>query len=316
MPKLHLAILFCLTNILLISCGGKKEETTALDSAKLDINLAPPTMIVSIGRIEPENKIIKLASEVSGIAKKIYFQAGDSVKKGDVILELTNDFEQAQLNVIKSQLQTKQSDITAAKANLEGTIIKTDNLKLKYERLKNSFEKGAETKQNLDNAFTEYSTSQKEVERLTANLSVIKNQVQEIYQLMNVNTVQLNRKFIKAPSDGIILSMDITPGSSIQALSSIADFAPVCPISVVCEVDELFAANINVGDSAYVRYAGQTERIGVGTIIFASPYLKKKSLFSDVSSDMEDRRVREVRVRLSKTNSLLFGSRVECVIIK
>ena len=298
----------------LISCGGKKEETAKTDS--VSTIQATPEMIVSIGRIEPEYKIIKLGSEVNGIVKKVYFQAGDSVKKGDIIIELTNDLERAQLAVNSSQVETKSSDIVSAQANLEGAKLKMDNLKVKYERLKSSFEKGAETKQNLDNASTDYQTAQKEVDRLAAVILTYKNQQREIVQQSAMNNVQLQRRFIKAPVDGVILMMDITPGSSVQALVSLADFAPAGPVSVVCEVDELFADQIKLGDKAYVRYAGQTERIAEGEIIFAAPYLKKKSLFADVSSDMEDRRVREVRVRLTKAGNMLFGSRVECVILK
>jgi hypothetical protein len=48
--------------------------------------------------------------------------------------------------------------------------------------------------------------------------------------------------------------------------------------------------------------------------VYLSPYLKKKSLFSDDSANMEDRRVREVRIRLTGAANLLINSRVEAVI--
>jgi HlyD family secretion protein len=298
----------------MISCGGKKEEVTKTDSLSSS-NIAPK-MIVSIGRIEPELKIIKLSAEVSGVVKKINYQAGDSVKKDAVIIELTNDLERAQVALNNSQFQTKYSDIASAEANMEEAKLKLENQKTKYERLKNSYDKGAETKQNMDNANTDYLTAQKEVERLSSVLMSYRKQQQEVVQQTSLNQIQLQRRFIKAPYDGLILMMDITPGSAVQALTSLMDFAPACPMSVVCEVDELFANDIKIGDKAYVRYAGTTEKIAEGEIIFAAPYLKKKSLFADVSSDLEDRRVREVRVRLLNGGNLLHGSRVECVILK
>jgi hypothetical protein len=43
--------------------------------------------------------------------------------------------------------------------------------------------------------------------------------------------------------------------------------------------------------------------------------VRKKSLFLDSSSNMEDRRVREVRVLLQEHSELLIGEKVECVII-
>jgi HlyD family secretion protein len=305
-----------LLSIVLISCGGKKEGTEKADSVKVSNSALAPDMIVSIGRIEPELKIIKLSPEVGGIVKKVHFQAGDSVKQGEVIIELTNELERAQLGINSSQVDTKFADIATAESNLEGAKIKMQNLKVRYERLKSSYEKGAETKQNLDNASTDYLTAEKEAERLSRVINTYKSQHQEILQQSVLSNVQYQRRFIKAPADGLILQMDVTPGSAVQALVSLADFAPKCPLSVVCEVDELFADQVKLGDKAYVRYAGQTEKIAEGEIIFAAPYLKKKSLFADVSNDMEDRRVREVRVRLLNPGKMLFGARVECVILK
>jgi hypothetical protein len=49
-------------------------------------------------------------------------------------------------------------------------------------------------------------------------------------------------------------------------------------------------------------------------VVLASPYLRKKSLFADKAGDLEDRRVREVRVQLDQPEKVLLGARVECVI--
>jgi len=49
-------------------------------------------------------------------------------------------------------------------------------------------------------------------------------------------------------------------------------------------------------------------------VILASPYLRKKSLFADNSANLEDRRVREVRVQLDNPENVLIGARVECII--
>ncbi|HSZ25320.1 MAG TPA: biotin/lipoyl-binding protein, partial [Cytophagaceae bacterium] len=181
----------------MISCGGKKEEVTKTDSLSSS-NIAPK-MIVSIGRIEPELKIIKLSAEVSGVVKKINYQAGDSVKKDAVIIELTNDLERAQVALNNSQFQTKYSDIASAEANMEEAKLKLENQKTKYERLKNSYDKGAETKQNMDNANTDYLTAQKEVERLSSVLMSYRKQQQEVVQQTSLNQIQLQRRFIKAP---------------------------------------------------------------------------------------------------------------------
>ena len=47
---------------------------------------------------------------------------------------------------------------------------------------------------------------------------------------------------------------------------------------------------------------------------FAADFLKRKSLFEDETTQ-EDRRVREVRIRLNPGANVLINSRVDCIIL-
>jgi hypothetical protein len=109
--------------------------------------------------------------------------------------------------------------------------------------------------------------------------------------------------------------LDITLGSLVTPQKSIGVFAPESPLSAWCEIDELFADEVEIGQKAYVRYQGTTDPLVFGIVSFAGPYLRRKSIFSDEVGDLQDRRVREVRITLDPETSLLFGSRVECVIL-
>jgi HlyD family secretion protein len=124
----------------------------------------------------------------------------------------------------------------------------------------------------------------------------------------------LNKKIIKAPLDGTILSVNTKLGETVTSSSILSDFAPNGPIMAITEIDELFANKVKIGQPAYIRAQGDSIIIARGKVILAAPYLSKKSLFSDKADNLEDRRVREVRVELDSTQSLLVGSRVECII--
>jgi hypothetical protein len=126
---------------------------------------------------------------------------------------------------------------------------------------------------------------------------------------------EYERKFIKAPTDGQLLSLDITLGSLVTPQKSIGTFAPESPLSAWCEIDELYADKVKIGQKAYVRYQGTKDPLVFGIVSFAGPYLRRKSIFYEEVGDLQDRRVREVRITLESEASLLFGSRVECVIL-
>jgi hypothetical protein len=83
---------------------------------------------------------------------------------------------------------------------------------------------------------------------------------------------------------------------------------------VRAEIDELFAGRVSEGLAAEVRFIGIETSVAKGTVTFVSPYLKKKSLFSEKAGDQEDRLVREIRIVLDEGSGLLVNSEVECII--
>jgi multidrug resistance efflux pump len=166
----------------------------------------------------------------------------------------------------------------------------------------------------LDNTRTEYESFLEDIKRLEANVVTAQDSVKEFQADQKLAQAELEKRFLVAPTDGQILSLDVTIGSYVSAGNPIGTFAPKSPLCARCEIDELFAEYVKKGQKALIRYPGMTESIAEGTVTFAGPYLRKKSLFADDVGDLEDRRVREIVIRLSPDASVLYGSRVECVI--
>ena len=149
--------------------------------------------------------------------------------------------------------------------------------------------------------------SKKDLLQAQKRLNELKSDI-EYYQTI------LDKKTVRAPLDGTILSVDTKLGDNVSGTTSVSDFAPDGSVMAITEIDELFSDKIKIGQKAYVRAQGDTIVLATGKVIEAAPYLRKKSLFSDKADDLEDRRVREVRVQLDSTEKLLIGSRVECII--
>lgn len=108
--------------------------------------------------------------------------------------------------------------------------------------------------------------------------------------------------------------MQVTQGAALSQYATYAEFAPAGALIIRSEVDELFSQKLKVGQQVEIRYAGSQEVIATGEIKMLSPYLKKKSLFSEKANDQEDRRVREVRISIKGNSGLIINSKVECVI--
>jgi HlyD family secretion protein len=293
-----------------IGCGLKEEDQSSSNPQ----TITEPARIIGIGRIEPQLRLLDLSSESSGLITALHYQAGDDIAQGQVIIELTQAVEQARLEQSKARLQSQLSEIKAFKAALAATRIRTENANVTYERAKSLFEKDAQTESYLDNTRTEYESLLEEIKRLEANVVTAQDSAKEFQASQKLAQAELEKRFLVAPTDGQILSLDVTIGTFVSAGNPIGTFAPKSPLCARCEIDELFAENVNKGQMAFIRYPGMAEPITEGTVIFAGPYLRKKSLFADDVGDLEDRRVREIVIKLSPDASVLYGSRVECVI--
>jgi multidrug resistance efflux pump len=307
-PKLFITLV-AFTMLCACNNGTRKTDTEQHPTASPAV-----TEVVAIGRVEPESKITAVGSQVNGIVKHIYVHEGDSVKKDQKIIELLHDYEDAQLLQAESKLATQKAEIDNVNAQLTSAKIKLDNLLVKLERTKRIYASDADTRQNLDNAQTEYDQALADIARYKAALSAEEAKLHERDADIAVIKAQIEQRIIKAPANGIVLNMDITEGASVNTGKGLFDFAPASPLTVLCEADELLADKIRTGQQAYIRNQGMDQKLAGGEVIFVSPNLKKKSLFSDDSGNMEDRRVREVRILLKDNTPLLFNSRVEAVI--
>jgi multidrug resistance efflux pump len=213
-----------------------------------------------------------------------------------------------------AKVSAQQAEISNVKAQLNVSKIKRDNTSTKLERMEKIVAQGAETAQNLDNLKADYEQTLKEVDRLSAALQTAESRLAEIGADSKVAEADIERRKVKAPADGVILTMDLTKGSVGSMEKSLFEFAPLSPLTVLCEVDELWVNKLQLGQQAIIRTQGTDDQLAKGEVVYLSPYLKKKSLFSDDSANMEDRRVREVRIRLTGAANLLINSRVEAVI--
>lgn len=307
-------IVFLGSILLLASCGGKsKEEQRAADSlANQPLNVS---QIIGVALIEPKAHIVSLYAETGGIVKHIHHDINEEVKAGDVIVELVSDVEQAQLNQAQSKLATQRALISATQSQYNSIRIKSENAKTNFDRNTNLFQSGGITKQALDDSRFANESLQADLGSAQANINQQQSRLKELTADINYYQKLLDRKKVKALVNGKILSMDVKIGNNISSNQTVCDFAPEGPLMAVTEVDELFADKVKEGMKTYIRPQGKTDTLGTGTIYLTSPYLRKKSLFSDGAANMEDRRVREVRVLLDSGSKALIGSRVECVIL-
>ncbi|MFH6945068.1 HlyD family secretion protein [Flavobacterium sp. FlaQc-50] len=299
--------------IAILFCSCNKKEGAKPDEKAFAQEIAS-SAIVGLGRIEPDEKLSSLATEVGGVVVAIHKKENDVIVKDDLIIELEHSVQDAKKAQIKSRMETQRVEINMAQLNLKEHKINVANKQIELERLKNLQEKGAETRQNVDNLETETKIFQTNLEQLQSKILIANSKLQEIKQELEVSNKELQQYLIKALDDGQIMTMNATVGAALSPNQSFADFIPKSKLVATCEIDELFADKIKKGQKAIIRQIGSNKTIGSGIVIFASSALKRKSIFSEKAGDQEDRRVREIKILLKNQTKYLINSRIECVI--
>lgn len=166
-----------------------------------------------------------IASQTSGLVKKINFKVGDFVKKDSVLLTLDTQILQEKLNSSKALLS--QEEIKLKKANQD------------FQRAKNL------KKTN--------SISQQEYDNLLTNLNSIQKQLKSMQSLIKLEHLELEYKKIKAPYDGLITNKNTQIAQWINTGGTIAQMINLDKkeVNVYLPID--FAKNIKLNDKVKVK---------------------------------------------------------------
>ncbi len=301
--------------LFLLSCG-KKENAGAPAPALADSLSKPADIreVMGIAVIEPNARIVTLAAEQSGYIREVKAQPGDAVKKNQVLLVLAGEVEAAQVAQADSKIATQNDAVAAARENLRLLEVQRAKAKADLDRDETLFKGNAITQQQLDNTRATLTQLDQQIKAQEAAVRQQQSRLRELGADVQYYRTLAGNKIVRAPMDGTVLSIDARVGQYLDNKTGFGEFAPAGPTIALTEIDEMFAGRIKTGQKAVIRPQGSKQVLTTGTVVLASPYLRKKSLFADKVGDLEDRRVREVRVRLDNPSAVLLGARVECVI--
>lgn len=299
----------------LLACSGQEANTTAQQDSVRTVQ-APKRVdqVLGIAVIEPAQRITQLSTETGGLVRSINVDIGEQLTKGQVILTLDNAVESAQLRQANVKIATQQDAIETARQNVQTLRVQLTKAEADLKRNEQLFAGNALTRKELDDSRYDVENLRQQIRASEAQVRQAQGRIGELRADIGYYQTVQGKKTVTAPANGTLLSLDARVGQFISSNQSVGEFAPAGPLVAVTEIDELFALNVKTGQKAFVRPQGGDEVLTTGTVVLTSPYLRRKSLFADNAQNLEDRRVREVRVQLDDPGKVIIGARVECVI--
>lgn len=188
------ALAVCLLPLLLGGCGAK-SNAGGPDSA------APPAMPVQVYVAQPQKiadtteflSTLKsrhsatINPQVEGQVTKIFVKSGDTVKAGDSLLQIDPLKQEATVRSQEASRAAQEANVRLAKVSLE--------------RAQKLSEAGVISKQDFDNAQTNYDSA-------VAQLNSLEHQVQQ-------QDVELHYYRVSAPMDGIVGDIPVRMGDRV-----------------------------------------------------------------------------------------------------
>ena len=187
-------------------------------------------------------KLITVGAQVSGQIQILYVKLGQEVKKGDLIAQIDSTTQQNTLNINRSKLESYHAQLKAAQTTLAVR-------ESQYEREKTLFAGNATSKENLENASQAYATALSTVSDLKSLILQTK---------ISVETAEVNLGYttIRAPSDGIVVSIPVEEGQTINAnqiTPTIVQIADLSQMEVLMEISEADVGKIAPGMKVLYR---------------------------------------------------------------
>ncbi len=220
------------------------------------------------GSVQPMTSV-QLSPLESGVVERIVAEEGTSVKRGDVILELSN-------NSLSMQILQSEADLAEKQNILRNTMIsmEQERLTLRQEKLQLDLEvsrlhRTYQQNENLYNdnllAREEYLRAKEDYELAVRKRDlVLERQKQDsLYRTSQVEqmeeslrSMQLNMQLIrqrvdnlkvKAPIDGEVGMLDAVLGQSLQQGANIGQVNDLTTYKVQAQVDEHYIDRVTIG---------------------------------------------------------------------
>lgn len=240
--------------------------------------------IAVIGTVEPIRTVYLDAIE-GGRVEEILIDEGNMVKKGDVILKLSNtnlilEISNNESNVSRSINEFENTKITleiqniTRKQNLINTEMNLKRQKRQYEYNKQMFEDNHISKEEFNQSHEEYSASLEQYNLLKAalksdslyrvnTLSSMEANVNRMKDNLKIVQSRMDNLKVKAPVDGELANLNQEIGEVINYGTRIGTVNILDNYKLRVEIDEHYIARVRRGLPGSFDFAGSSYKLKI-----------------------------------------------------
>lgn len=265
------------------------------------------SVVTASGEIRPET-YVNVGANAMGRITKLYVDEGQKVKKGQILAQLENVQSEADVNAMKAQIASNETDALAASAALKTALAQSKSstadlarAKLDYDRAQDLYKDQLIAKQDFDTKKAAYEVAEAVAAKDQASVAQARAQLdsaqghisQSKAQLTRVNDV-LSKTVYTAPFDGTVTNLPVHQGETVvmgiqnSPGSTLMTVSDMSVITAEVHVDETDIVNVAIGQPAEVtidaipdkKFTGKVTEIGDNAIVRSTGVSSEQSATS------------------------------------
>jgi len=305
------AVAVCLITLLIAAgCSGKKEEESEQSIAKIREKEGIPVRVVEAGVKKLDKKVqlsgtveapdeVHLTPEVGGEVVAIYKDKGDSVRKGEPLVQIKKTdyelgykqakaaYEAAVQQLTMAKTGARSEELQQAKNMLDQAQAQYDMVKKSYNRVKELYDQGVASKQDLDRIEAQLIASEKQFDSAKETLSMAKTgarpeeikmleaQVERAQAARDSAKLMLDRTTVRSTVDGVISYRFFKFGESIGTNHAIYQILSAGQKKISFTINERNLHEVKEGDTVDFRAPSIPGKQFKAKVTYVSRFVRK-----------------------------------------
>lgn len=294
---ISIIIFLAFTIAALAGCSAKKPEVKQDIKNVKAVEAVLSSIGVSVeypGKLKPIEEVV-VSSKIPGRVAGIKAEAGQEVKKGDVLFTLDTvdlqaqynqsiaSLESAKANLIRTRDSALEQQTAQADSAVKQAQIQFDDASSYLTKIEALYKEGAASKQQLDDAVSRQKAASVQLENARYSLNILTEkggpqsvgvaeaQVKQAQAAVSASSVQLDNAVVTSPISGVVSIRNISEGEITSSAVPAFTIINTGTILVETSVSDKMAQKLQKGQKAAVKVSGLDNKKIEGVIDSISP---------------------------------------------
>ena len=196
---------------------------------------------VATGKIEPRDEV-QIKPQISGIISEVYKEAGETVKKGEIIAKVKVIPELGSLNSAESRVRLAEINSRQAETDLE--------------RMEKLYQSKLVSSEEYEKTLLAAKQSREELQAAKDNLEIVKEGITK-------SSASFSSTLIRSTIDGLILDVPIKVGNSVIMSNTFNDGTTIATVADMSDL--IFRGNVDETEVGRI-HEGTPVKITLGAL--------------------------------------------------